>query len=343
MNNRNETLFQADTSEEGGPKWLGVPCRVFEGPFNSLRERVPFFDRQPLFVSSGSYRHVLSNPLYDTIVRMPTPDSDAVVPVGVVSKHYRLVQHRDVLEHAACALQRAGIAISRIKFEIKLTRFGERMLASFELPDDYDFTPGDENPLKLRFECMNSVDGSTPLSAMMTWMRQVCGNGLMMRIRQVDVRERHDRLLDLDGLGAVLEQGLALAEHEKKQYEEWQKIDFGDTPMRAWINGPLRERWGAKAAARTYLILTRGRDGDYADPFEQAPPTGKTMVTTKAVPGMFPPASDLFAVSQALSWIAKEQRNLQDQISRMKQIPAMLGFLRRLAHREKTAGRVSRN
>jgi len=39
--------------------------------------------------------------------------------------------------------------------------------------------------------------------------------------------------------------------------------------LTSWVDGPLRKKWGALAAARTYLICQHGSDGKFVNPFEK--------------------------------------------------------------------------
>ena len=55
------------------------------------------------------------------------------------------------------------------------------------------------------------------------------------------------------------------------------------------------------------------------------------MVRSGAVPGVWVPAGHVLAVSQILSWLAKERRNVQEQIDRMRKIPVLIRALSRTA------------
>jgi hypothetical protein len=91
-----------------------------------------------------------------------------------------------------------------------------------------------------------------------------------------------------------------------------------------WSDGHLAKKWGVKAAARTWHITTSGRDITFADPFEKGKPTQKTVFFGNKVPGAILPGDTVFAVSQALSWLAKERRDVQDQLEWKQQIPDLL-------------------
>jgi hypothetical protein len=75
------------------------------------------------------------------------------------------------------------------------------------------------------------------------------------------------------------------------------------------------------------LICTKGWDGKFVDPFEKAPPHSKTMEQTQQVPGSLLAADSAYSICQALAWIAKERRDIQEQLDRMREIPDLMGAL----------------
>ncbi len=89
-------------------------------------------------------------------------------------------------------------------------------------------------------------------------------------------------------------------------------------------NGHLAKKWGVKAAARTWHIARSGRDVTFADPFEKGKPTQKSVFFCSKVPGAILPGDTVFAVGQALSWLAKERRDVQEQLHWKQQIPDLL-------------------
>ena len=64
-------------------------------------------------------------------------------------------------------------------------------------PDEYDFKPLDDNPLKLRLECFNSVDGSSRLVILFGWFRLVCSNGMIIGKTIAELRDLHNQHMDL--------------------------------------------------------------------------------------------------------------------------------------------------
>ena len=99
------------------------------------------------------------------------------------------------------------------------------------------------------------------------------------------------------------------------------------TYLMKWIDGPLREKWGPLAAARVYLICKTGQDGHFAKPGEQALPHCKSMVQTGCVPGAPKRAENAYHVAQALAWIARSRRDVQDQLDWMLTIPNLMNAL----------------
>jgi hypothetical protein len=97
--------------------------------------------------------------------------------------------------------------------------------------------------------------------------------------------------------------------------------------LRGWIDGELKKRWGALAAARTYLICQTGFDGVFSDPFDKQPPSQKGMRRTERVPGAPQKAENAYAVAQALSWIAGQRLDVQEQTQYMREIPQLMQAL----------------
>jgi hypothetical protein len=63
------------------------------------------------------------------------------------------------------------------------------------------------------------------------------------------------------------------------------------------------------------------------DPFEKGTPTEKAVTTLAPVPGAVLPGDTVYAVAQALSWLAKERREVQEQVAWRQQIPQLVGTL----------------
>lgn len=307
------------------PRWLGVPVNQFSGSLDEVRRRLPHFERRP-FIAAMEDDASAENRFFDMIVREKSNGSPAV-PVGVVSKSYQLVQHESVFDLVLAALRDADIDPSKMKAYVELTEHGERMALSLVFPDEpeFRFLLKGEDELRLRFECFNSVDGSTRFMAVLGWLRFVCLNGLVLGKALANIQGIHGPYLDyVLILANALKRGLTAAEGETATYRRWIEKNVARSALERWVDGPLREKWGVKAATRAFHIAVGGFDVELTEPFEKAPPTQRRVKPGANVPGALVPAEDAFAVSQALSWLAGRRREVPEQHEWTSQIPALV-------------------
>jgi len=267
------------------------------------------------------------NERLDTIVRLPFGEDQTFVPVGVVSKDYVLVPHHTVLDVATQALKAVKFAPDDITAQLNITEYGERMALSLYLPDKYSIDPGDGKPMALRLECFNSVDGSSRFRVLMGWFRFVCSNGLIIGVTRADVHRRHVGNFRLEDVGAVLASGLKEFETEKKNFERWRKVEITLDRLAPWVNKDLWKGWGFKAAARTFHIARCGSDANIVEQYKGKAPTTIGMQPTKRVPGAPEKCRNLFDLSQILAWLAKERRDVQEQLEWREQIPELIAPL----------------
>jgi hypothetical protein len=160
--------------------------------------------------------------------------------------------------------------------------------------------------------------------AVLGWFRFVCKNGLVVGISRAAVRGRHDRHLQVDEVGQILTEGLRSAEAERAVYDSWMKRKVKRDLIERWVDGPLATAWGKKAAARAFHICETGHDAEFEDPFKRAKPSERTMTVRSAIPGAIAPARNAFAVSQALSWLAGNRGDLQEQLEWRQQIRRLM-------------------
>ena len=313
------------STEKPFPRWQGLQVKEVEGSLSEIAESIPVFATRPFRFIEGNLCSL--NTRLKLVVREPAKPNEVPMPVGVVSKSYRLVQHRTVFSTALDALSKAGIRLEQVQGSLRITEYGECMALSLLFPEDdpYTFilTPrGDQ--LRLRLQCFNSVDGSMRFMAMLGWYRFVCSNGLLAGEVRVNFRKRHDPYLDPLRIHEVLSTGVSSLIEEKKLYTRWLQTRIDNTSLRRWVDGPLKAKWGVKLAARTYCIARTGRDCRFPYHFEKCPPSEKTIEPTAAVPGSWVPADNAFAVSQVLSWLAKERHEIPEQMERMSEIPDLM-------------------
>jgi Domain of unknown function (DUF932) len=318
--------------------WFGEPIWVTNGSPEALRKFIPEFERRPFFLGhpdSGKKSELSSNALVargenefaDLIVRLPLNNEEVATPVAAVSKTYKLIQHRELFEQAYGALESASVDIRRVSGELTLSAYGSKMSLTFTLPDEFDFDPGDGHKLNLSFHTVNSVDGNCRLRIMLGWFRFICGNGLVVGTAQLSKRLAHNEFLEVPDLSSILRNGIKSAQAEKGSLAEWANTRIEDTRLARWTDGPLCELWGPLAAARVHLICQTGYDGHFAKPNERAPAHRKPMIQTRCVPGTPKKAENAYHVAQALAWVAKSKRDIQDQLDWMLMIPALMKAL----------------
>jgi hypothetical protein len=309
------------------PKWFNSPVTYHEGSLTDIRKHIPAFERRGFALTQADNERSRLNEHLDTIVRLPFGEDKTFIPVGVVSKDYALVPHTAVLDVATQALDAAKIAPADVKAELKITEYGERMALSLYLPDKYQYDPGDGHPMALRLECINSVDGSTRFRALMGWFRLVCSNGLIIGVTRSDIRRRHVGDFQIQDIGTVLTSGLNESETEKKNFEKWRKTPITLKRLAPWSEDALRKGWGFKAATRAFHIARTGADVEIVGQFKGNTPTTIAVHVVKAVPGAPKESHTLYDVSQILAWLAKERRDLQEQLEWREQIPDLLNSL----------------
>jgi len=309
------------------PKWFNSPITFHQGALSDIRKHIPTFERRRFSLTQPGGKHLCINQRLDTIVRMPFGDDKNYIPVSVVSKDYVLVPHTDVLDVAINAIESIKIPTTDVNAELRITEYGERMSLSLYLPKQYNFDPGDHNSMSLRLECLNSVDGSTRFRALMGWFRFVCSNGLIIGVTKSDVRRRHVGDLRLEDVGLVLTSGLQESEIEKKNFELWSKTEIKQCRLANWVDKNVRDELGFKAAARTFHIARFGYDADILGQYKDNTPTTIAMEKTKRVPGSPTESRNIFDLSQILAWLAKERRDVQEQMEWREKVPWLIAPL----------------
>lgn len=298
-------------------KWGNSPVTTYSGTLDDVRRHIPSFDRRPFG----------QNLRLDTVVRLPHEDDPGCVPVGVVSKDYVLLPHTEVFDLSVRALEMAKIDSADVRAVLRISELGERMALAFTLPDNLAFDPGDRFPMEVRLECLNSVDGSTRFRAEMGWFRLVCSNGLGFHVTTTEADRRHVGNLQRASISDVLNNGLRDYRNERDNVQRWVKTKVSLTSIGEWADSVVHSTWGFKAATRAFHIAHSGRDANIRGPFKGRKPTNADASPTRPVPGSAGEAGNLFDVSQILAWLAKERRDLQEQVEWRAQIPGLMAGL----------------
>jgi hypothetical protein len=297
-----------------GPKWLQSPVSFYKGNLSEMLSHIPEFERRSLGLTQKNGGHSRLNGRLDMIVRRPTPFDQNYIPIGVVSKGYTLVPHTQVVQVVQEALAGIGLSPKKAQANLEITEYGERMALSVFLPEQYQFDPGDGHPMALRLECHNSVDGTTRFKAFMGWFRFICSNGLIIGVTQFDVRRRHVGEMALSDVGKALAEGLKASGTEKENFTKWRQSKVSFEQVKTWVDSDLRKGWGFKAAARAWNIAKTGFDADISGPYKDNTPTTIPVKEAAYVPGARPQAENLYDMSQILAWLARDRRDLEEQL-----------------------------
>jgi hypothetical protein len=285
-------------------------------------DQLPVFDRvAPKDLGLGA------NPNFDMVMRRPGPGATLPVPVGMVSKSYRLVQHREILGRVfdyAAKIPGAG----PIKASAEATLNGERVMFRINLGQQWEFDP-DRKKVGLQILCRNSVDGSSAMRLQLGWFRFVCSNGMVVGVTLGRVRMVHTEHADMDLAFGALEQQLEIAKEERENLERWARKSVSMAAIQAWADSAVAEKWNTLAAARVWHICRSGQDAKFTPPFEKALPTQRKVKLTDPVPGAPQVAVTLYDVAQSLSWVASRRTDLDESEAHQRDIGPLLEKLRR--------------
>ncbi len=152
----------------------------------------------------------------------------------------------------------------------------------------------------------------------------MCSNGLIIGTAKLRLKERHSPRLDIAMIGEVFKRDLVSAAADKDRFRIWFNTKIKVETLRKWVDEPLKTAWGVEAATRAYHIMRTGCDAELVSPFEKAPPSQRQVKPGAKVPGASEGALNAYSVCQVLSWLAKERREMQENIEREQEIEALI-------------------
>ena len=304
----------------GEAAWRSRKVQYYAGDWTSIQTVLPEFELKPF--SAGPDEP--ANPFQQTVMRKPLSAAERLIPVGIVSHTYSLAPHREVASLCRNGLIAAGIEQSDLRYEIGVSELGEWMNVRIYLPDSYNFVDAQGEPLGLRLECFNSVDGSSRLVILFGWLRFVCANGLVIGETKIEIKERHGVGLDLHNISKRIQPALEAAVGDRSRMEKWQSQKVAIDAVAGWANDHLSEEWGKKAAARVFHICDSGKDIEIDDPFALGAATEKPIRYLAPVPGAPERASTRYDVAQAMSFVATRRKNAEERVAWQNVIPRLL-------------------
>jgi len=302
------------------------PTRWLRGRLDEVAAALPDFERGPFAMAPETEGPWHANELFD-LISTRGDDSWARRPVSVVGKGYRLIGHRQAVARIGEVLREVGFDAEALDTHATLEHYGARLALEVHLGSRWMVDPGDGHPLMLQLRCLNSVDASASLRILFTWYRLVCTNGLVVGFSQEAGRVAHRKPLGATDLQREIANGLELARTDRAAMRRWVAAPIERESLAPFADGPLRDAWGARDAARFLHIACTGHDAEFEDRFEAGKPSEKRMVATVAVPGSPPEAHTEWDAAQALSWVARERRDPARHIERLLEISGLVGQL----------------
>lgn len=311
-------------------RWLGLPLvQPVEGTLAQIFAHLPHFGRQPFTMSSVNGREVGVNPYLDMVYRLPVRQGENPVPVGVVSKNYRLVDHHQVLRTIEEVLADCDIDPAKIRVRAEWTANGERARLSLIFPSEDRFIVKlrDTDEMRFRIEILNSVEGSCRLMAVAGWLRLVCYNGLILGKALVQLRQQHRQQLQIEELGRLFREALQSADEDQETVAKWRSWSIDAGALTEWADEDVFEKWGLKGAVRVLEISKTGWDAEPKGDLRNKRPSEVATKQTNEVPGIDPPVATAFGVSQALTWVAGQRTELQEDLEWRSQVPELMELL----------------
>ena len=335
-----QTGFGIDSRADAAT-WEGERLLTYTCCLGALAARLPRVERRPFrLIPSGAPPDLGSrptdvpvnadNPHYDVVVRVPDDAMKTEVPLGIVSKRYRLVQHGELLAGVILGLKAAHVPWEPLETDVRITEFGSRLHFTVHLPEKFR-APIEDDGLDLTIECLNSVDRSRAFRVGMGWIRLVCGNGLFVGRVTATMRHPHVETLRIEHVPGLVARGFAAAEAGAGQWRARAQTAVNMEVLERWADHVVTKRWGVLAAARTLHIARTGWDGRFSDLMEKASASQRAMEPTTTVPGSQPPNDNVFRVGQILAWLANALGEWGGRLERRRQVPELLAPLVRAA------------
>jgi len=311
-------------------RWLGLPVtQPLEGTLAEIYRHLPQFGRQPFTMSSVNGSEMAVNPYLDMIYQMPVCKGGNPVPVGVVSKNYRLVDHHHVLRTIEEVLADFGIDPAKIEVGAEWTAYGERARFSLIFPseDRFSVNLGDRDEMRFRIEVFNSVEGSCRLMVVAGWLRFVCSNGLILGTALMKLRQQHRQQLQIEELRRLLREAIQSAGEDQDTMAEWRSRSIEAGALTDWADEDVLKKWGLKGAVRVLEISRTGWDAEPKGDLRNKRPSDVATEKTIEVPGIHPPVANAFGASQALTWVAGQRTELQEDLEWRSQVPELMELL----------------
>jgi hypothetical protein len=305
--------------------------RNYRGNLRDLAAMVPGFDRRALteqdHATIGGDKIRDDNAHLDVVLRRAGPGVGLLeMPVGVVNRRYQLFPHARVIENLERALGVVRADPATTEAELDLTNFGARMSLEASLPKNFEFDPGDGQPLALRVLVYNSVNGGG-LRLQLVWKQLESGSEFAVGVTRLESRVGHRIPTRLNDLVPTVCQAVETAQIERTGLAIWHRKLVTRDQLVAWVDGSVRRMWGRNAAARMFHIAMTGWDAEPAFSVEKVAPSRRTMQATDPVPGAPAFVESAYDALLALAWVARDARDSNERFDRIAETTVLMRAL----------------
>ena len=230
------------------------------------------------------------NCLYQTVV------SDQGLPLAIVTGSYALLNHCDLVDSLAHALEELGLDATEYPAELYIgddgAKFGFRLALA-----DFSYDPGDGYPVSGLVEIVNSADRSLPFGLSMGHLRLVCSNGLKILESTFTLAELHLKgRLNQAMVDEAIAHGLELLPRKATAFRTLHRTGIPEG-FTARLLSSIGGAWGVAAAKE----LERAFEGG-------------TYRKVK-IPGISTPVETLWQSYNVLVWVAARSRDLARQVA----------------------------
>jgi hypothetical protein len=313
-----DEILLADTSDHS---WFGQTYKHYRGHINEIRKMIPYFERKGFVINESENKYL------DLILRIPLNSIEKTIPINTVSKQYNLIQHHELIDFLQEGINNCGLSVAWDASDIILSEYGERMHLSIVIPN-FDFNPGDNYPVILKINCLNSVDKSTSLEIKLSWFRLICSNGMSFGTGIQSFKKAHLTTLSSKKIEEFLNIQMNRRSIEESKYREWYNTNVSEDNLIHWVDDTLTKKWGPHLAARAYSIMSTGCDAKVIERQNQSTLAHELeIINLEVVPGSCSPVKNAFHASQSLSWLAGHRNTVQDQLEKVMQIPDLIESL----------------
>lgn len=297
--------------------WYGQKVFNNEYLLKDLSSHLPEFTRESFGTGDGTNNYL------QKIVRQPIDKDKRQIPVATVSKRYALIQHAEVCNWLVEGLRALDYYSEDVPVRTLMSEYGERLHLSVHVPK-YDFDPGDNEKLHLMLEARNSVDRSCAFEIRLRWYRLICSNGMWALEEDVLRKIHHIDWMNRANVGEFIHNRVEHFSGYQEMIQLWHKTEVSLNQIDEWADGKLTKKWGVQLAARCCHIARSGYDGIVGRASAKVPSSQYSVSSDKKVPGAFAPISNLYHLSQALTWLADHRTSIEDSDKKTSDIPSLL-------------------